>query len=66
MIGQNGIIVSEYGNPIDSSEAAGSIPPNEEMKQVYLVHLQLNKLIVTVYTSKDFIDADVEDNEPES
>ena len=47
LIGHDGIVVSNMED--DSTDKA-----NQECKQVFLVHLQVRKMAVTVYTSEEF------------
>lgn len=58
IIGSNGAVVNE---------SAKTYVSHQNMKQVYLVHLQVGKMAVTVYTSKEFAeDVNVEDPEAEA
>jgi hypothetical protein len=57
IIGHNGIVITEYSE-------SGLSP--QEAKQIYLVHLQVGKMAVTVYTSKDYAAENVDETEVEA
>jgi len=58
------VIIDQDGAiTVTDGEAALS---TEEKKQVFLVHLQVGKMAVTVYTSKDYAEENVEYPEAET
>ena len=58
------IIINSHG--IVVNEGAETKFLCQDVQHVYLVHLQIGKMAVTVYTSKAFAeDGDVEDPEPD-
>ena len=58
------IIISQDGTITVTDGKTGF--STQERKQAFLVHLQIGKMAVTVYTSKAFAeDGDVEDPEPD-
>ena len=59
------IIISQDGTITVTDEK--TVFSTQERKQAFLVHLQIGKMAVTVYTSKAFAeDGDVEDPEPDA